>query len=183
MGLKDRLKKITISEIIPYKNNAKIHDKVQIEQLKKSIKENDYYQPIGVDKNNVIVIGHGRYYAMREMDPAQKIDVIDLSYLPEEKIAKLRIADNKIISNKWDQAKLKTEIERLYSKIEPEKIYNDLAIRADDLEEIMDSCKISDEEFNSLIDPTQDRRDSENRNKDKRFIYKCENCGHEKWAK
>lgn len=50
-----------ISKIKPYEKNAKVHPKKQIEQVANSIKEFGFNQPIVLDKNNVIIVGHGRY--------------------------------------------------------------------------------------------------------------------------
>ena len=53
-----------ISELKPYKNNPKIHTDSQIDKIAKSIElTKGLRQPIVIDKNNVIVCGHGRYLA------------------------------------------------------------------------------------------------------------------------
>lgn len=54
-----------IEEIKPYKKNAKNHPPEQINALAKSIKEFGFNQPIVIDKNNVIIVGHGRYEAAK----------------------------------------------------------------------------------------------------------------------
>ena len=60
--------KIKIDEIKPYKNNAKIHTKEQIKQIKKSIREFGMNDPIAVwGKDNIIVEGHGRLEALKEL--------------------------------------------------------------------------------------------------------------------
>ena len=51
---------LNISEIKPYKNNQKKHPKEQIEKLKKSISMYGFNTPVIVDKENVIIAGHGR---------------------------------------------------------------------------------------------------------------------------
>jgi len=52
-------------EIKPYEKNAKKHPKKQIEQVANSIKEFGMNQPIVVDKEGVIIVGHGRYEALQ----------------------------------------------------------------------------------------------------------------------
>lgn len=49
-----------LGEIQPYSKNAKKHDGRQIKNVAESIKQYGFVQPIVVDKNNVIVIGHSR---------------------------------------------------------------------------------------------------------------------------
>ena len=55
--------KIKVSELIEYKNNAKIHTKKQIRQIANSIEEFGFNDPIEIDENNMILSGHGRYEA------------------------------------------------------------------------------------------------------------------------
>ena len=54
-------------EIRPYEKNAKKHPKKQIEQVAASIKEFGMNQPIVVDKEGVIIVGHGRYAALQHL--------------------------------------------------------------------------------------------------------------------
>ena len=56
-----KLEKIIIDEIKMYENNAKEHPEWQVEQIKNSIIEFGFNDPIAIDENNVIIEGHGRY--------------------------------------------------------------------------------------------------------------------------
>ena len=91
-----------LSEIKPYKKNAKKHDETQIKNVMQSIKEFGVVQPIVVDKNNTIIIGHCRYEAMKRLgyDELQEdwVKVVDLS---EEEAEKLRLLDNKLNESEW----------------------------------------------------------------------------------
>jgi ParB-like chromosome segregation protein Spo0J len=62
-----KIEKINISEITEYENNAKLHPREQIEQIKKSINEFGNNDQIAIDENNVIIEGHGRYKALQEL--------------------------------------------------------------------------------------------------------------------
>ena len=97
-----------LSEIKPYKKNAKKHDETQIKNVMQSIKEFGVVQPIVVDKNNTIIIGHCRYEAMKRLgyDELQEdwVKVVDLS---EEEAEKLRLLDNKLNESEWDLDLLK----------------------------------------------------------------------------
>lgn len=97
-----------LSEIKPYKKNAKKHDETQIKNVMQSIKEFGVVQPIVVDRNNTIIIGHCRYEAMKRLgyDELQEdwVKVVDLS---EEETEKLRLLDNKLNESEWDLELLK----------------------------------------------------------------------------
>ena len=97
-----------LSEIKPYKKNAKKHEETQIKNVMQSIKEFGVVQPIVVDRNNTIIIGHCRYEAMKRLgyDELQEdwVKVVDLS---EEEAEKLRLLDNKLNESEWDLELLK----------------------------------------------------------------------------
>ena len=97
-----------LSEIKPYKKNAKKHDETQIKNVMQSIKEFGVVQPIVVDRNNTIIIGHCRYEAMKRLgyDELQDdwVKVVDLS---DEEAEKLRLLDNKLNESEWDLELLK----------------------------------------------------------------------------
>ena len=97
-----------LSEIKPYKKNAKKHDETQIKNVMQSIKEFGVVQPIVVDRTNTIIIGHCRYEAMKKLgyDELQEdwVKVVDLS---EEEAEKLRLLDNKLNESEWDLELLK----------------------------------------------------------------------------
>lgn len=101
-------KKIKLRDIKQYENNAKIHTYEQIEQIKKSINDYGYIFPIVVDSNNVIIAGHGRYEALKELE-YDEIDCIIVDNLSDEKVKQLRLLDNKIADNTGYDIKLLNE--------------------------------------------------------------------------
>lgn len=83
--------KIKMADIVPYENNVKLHPKEQIEQIKKSIVDFGNNDPIAVDENNVIIEGHGRYEALKELGyeeidgkPYEEIVKIAREYVEEK---------------------------------------------------------------------------------------------------
>ncbi len=54
-------------ELIPYEGNAKLHPQTQIDHIANSIKMFGWTQPIVVDERNVVVIGHGRLTAAKQL--------------------------------------------------------------------------------------------------------------------
>jgi DNA modification methylase len=99
---------MNISLIKPYEKNAKKHPAKQIKQVAASIREFGFNQPIVLDKNNVIIVGHGRFEAAKllklEDVPTLTVD------LSEEKANAYRLADNKLNESEWD---MKLAIEEL----------------------------------------------------------------------
>lgn len=89
---------INIDEIIPYENNAKLHPKEQIEQIKKSILEFGNNDPIAIDKDNVIIEGHGRLLALKELG-YEEVEVIKLGHLTEEQRKAYTLIHNKLTMN------------------------------------------------------------------------------------
>jgi len=137
MKITDKIKTIPIADIKPYSKNAKLHNNDQIELLKQSIKKYSYYAPIGVGKKNEIIFGHGRYEAIKQLGESETIEVIDLSNLSAKEIKKLRILDNKIVSNEYDDELLKAEIESIYGDMEKniDKISADLGYTEEEFNE------------------------------------------------
>ncbi len=92
------IEKINIDEVKPYENNAKLHPPEQIEQIKKSIKEFGNNDPIAIDENNIIIEGHGRYQALKELG-FKEIEVIKLIHLNEQQKKAYILAHNKLTMN------------------------------------------------------------------------------------
>lgn len=93
-----KIESISLSEIIPYENNAKLHPKEQIQQIIQSIKQFGNNDPIAIDENNVIIEGHGRYQALKELG-YEEVEVIKLTHLSEEQKKAYILAHNKLTMN------------------------------------------------------------------------------------
>ena len=94
------VKMAKIESIKPYEGNAKLHPDKQILQIAKSIDAFGFNQPIVIDKDNIIIVGHGRYQAAKILKlkeiPILKVD------LNEEQAKAYRLADNKLNESGWD---------------------------------------------------------------------------------
>ena len=62
-----QIKEINISKLKPYPNNSRVHDEQQIQQIILSIKEFGFTNPILIDENNLVIAGHGRLSAAKQM--------------------------------------------------------------------------------------------------------------------
>ncbi|WP_373773876.1 site-specific DNA-methyltransferase [Streptococcus ferus] len=105
-----KIEKISLNDITPYNQNAKKHPKYQITQIKESIKAFGNNDPIAIDENNVIIEGHGRYLALKELEVDQ-VPVIRLKHLTEDQKRAYILAHNKITLNTdFDMNLLKQEL-------------------------------------------------------------------------
>lgn len=92
-----------IKDIKPYENNAKKHPEKQLKQIARSLKRFGWRQPIVVDKNNVIIVGHGRYEAyLKYPDGIKEPRIEKADDLTNEEVNAYRIADNKLNESEWD---------------------------------------------------------------------------------
>lgn len=100
----------SIEEIKPYENNPRINDEA-VEYVANSIKEFGFRNPIILDKNNVIICGHTRLLASKELKLKQ-VPCIIADDLTDEQVKALRLADNKVAEKSmWDYSKLDEELE------------------------------------------------------------------------
>ena len=100
-----------IKDIQPYGKNAKKHPDKQVQQIADSIQTFGWAQPIVVDKDKVIIAGHGRYAAAHFLG-LQTVPVLMLN-LSEDKAKAYRLADNKLNESAWDDSILIAELKEL----------------------------------------------------------------------
>ena len=109
-----QIETVNISSLTPYEKNAKLHPRDQIEQIKKSIELYGNNDPIAVwGESNVIVEGHGRYTALRELG-YKTVDIIRLDHLTDEQRREYMLVHNQTTMNSgWDIDLLAGELEGL----------------------------------------------------------------------
>ncbi len=104
-----QIKNMQIDLLVPYEKNTKKHDDTQIANVAESIKQYGFVQPIVVDKNNVVVIGHCRLLAAKKLK-MQEVPCVLVDDLTEEQVRALRIVDNKSNESPWDMDFLAMEL-------------------------------------------------------------------------
>ena len=108
-----KIEYISLDDIKTYENNAKLHPAEQIEQIKKSIQEFGFNDPIAIDENNVIIEGHGRYIACKELG-IKEVPIIRLNNLDEEHKRAYMLVHNKLTMNSdFDIDTLNFELEEI----------------------------------------------------------------------
>lgn len=101
-----------LAELIPYEKNAKKHDATQIANVAESIRQFGFVQPIVIDKNGVIVIGHCRALAAKKLG-LEEVPCVCVDDLTLEQVNALRIVDNKSNESEWDLDLLAEELPEL----------------------------------------------------------------------
>lgn len=148
-----------IDDLIMYENNPKIHTDEQIDKIAKSIElTKGLRQPIVIDKNNVIVVGHGRVQAAMQLGyetvPCELAD--DLT---EEEIRAYRLIDNELAKGESDLDLLEQELAS----------FNDI-----DMGEFFDDEEI-ETESDDINANNQSQRKEANYSENISIIVECDN--------
>ena len=111
-----KIESADINTIKPYENNPRKLKDSAIEKVAMSLKEYGFRQPIVVDKDRIIVVGHTRYRASKKLG-FKEVPITIADNLTPEQINAYRIADNRTAEeSEWDSELLKMEIKDLESK-------------------------------------------------------------------
>jgi DNA modification methylase len=133
---------VPIEKVIPYARNPRKNE-AAVAKTAASIKEFGWRQPIVVDKDYVIIAGHTRLLAARQL--GYEWVPVHIAYdLNEAQIKAYRIADNRVAQEAdWNYELLKLEIEELTD------IDLDLSLLGFDLEEL-DAIMVNTEAIDAL---------------------------------
>ena len=103
---------VALGDLKPYANNPRLND-VAIKYVKESIAKFGFKVPLVIDTHNVIVCGHTRYEAAKQLK-MESLPCIRADDLNEEQIKAFRLADNKVAEfSEWDDFKLDLELGQL----------------------------------------------------------------------
>lgn len=134
---------MSVNDIIPYNKNPRKNEKA-VAKVAKSIKEFGFNQPIVVDKDRVIVVGHTRLKGALHLG----MDKVPVMYMPDsvsdEKVQAYRIADNKLNElAEWDNDLLLEEIMDLNNTLDDIEL---TGFDTDDIQTMLDNALMSEEE-------------------------------------
>ena len=104
---------MNIDKLVPYARNARTHSKEQILQLRASLREFGFVNPVIVDKELNIIAGHGRIIAAKE-EGMTEVPCVFVEHLTEAQKRAYIIADNRLALNAgWDAEMLSVELAEL----------------------------------------------------------------------
>jgi len=136
---------LDLASLVPYEKNAKKHSDDQVANIAALIQRLGWTNPIIVDKDLVIIAGHGRRLAALKLGMT-KVPVIVRDDLTKEEADALRLADNRIASTDYDVALEQEALQALadfnldldfaamgYTERELDFMTNDLGAMDDDI--------------------------------------------------
>lgn len=99
-----------VSDLRPYERNARKHSKRQMTALVAGIRRFGFNVPVGVWQDGMLLAGHGRWEAAKEIG-LETIPGVDLSHMSLEEARAYCLADNRIADMaRWDDDILKAEL-------------------------------------------------------------------------
>ena len=147
MQTTERFEKVDIDRLIPYARNARTHSKEQILQLRSSLREFGFVNPIIVDKDLNIIAGHGRVLAAKA-EGLSEVPCVFAEHLTDAQKRAYILADNRLALNAgWDEELLALEFGEL------KDLGFDLELTGFGLDEIeklfaADGKDVQDDDFN-----------------------------------
>jgi len=107
------IQQLPIDAIKPFADNPRVHPESAIDKVAGSIKTFGWQQPIVVDKDNVIIAGHTRFKAARQLGLTE-VPVLIAAHLSPAQAAAYRLADNRSSEEtSWDQDLLRQALSDL----------------------------------------------------------------------
>lgn len=108
--------RVRVEEIQPYENNPRNIGAKSMEAVRLSIENYGYVQPIVVDKDLVIIAGHTRHQALRELG-VEEVEVYVMD-MPEQQANAYRLVDNRSGElSLWDNSSLTMELRELEDSV------------------------------------------------------------------
>lgn len=108
-----KIEQFRIENIIPFEKNNRKHSDLQIDRIAKSITEFGFNQPIVIDDDNIVLVGHGRLQAAKKLG-LETVPVLQVTGLKSDQKKAYRILDNKLQNDsEWDFANLESELATL----------------------------------------------------------------------
>ena len=113
MGKIADVQEVTLSKLIPYVNNAKIHSDDQVTKLASSIREFGFLNPVLIDKDFNIIAGHGRVMAAKKLE-MDTIPAVFIEGLTDAQRKAYILADNRLSElSEWDTDLIAQELQAL----------------------------------------------------------------------
>lgn len=102
MARTTELVEVSVSKLVPYAKNAKIHGEEQVAKIAASINEFGFVSPCLIDKENNIIAGHGRVLAAKSLGMSS-VPCVYVEGLTDEQRRAYILADNRLTElGEWD---------------------------------------------------------------------------------
>lgn len=109
-----RIELLAADTLTPNPKNPRTHTDRQVGQIAESLRRFGFLVPIVVDHSGLIVAGHGRWLAARQIGHAD-VPVIRASFLTEADRRAFALAENRLAElSGWDEDLLQAELEFLF---------------------------------------------------------------------
>ena len=159
MGKIADVQEVTLTKLVPYANNAKIHNDSHVERIAESIKAFGFVSPVLIDQDYNILAGHGRVLAAQKLEMTS-IPCVFIEGLTETQKKAYILADNKLGEiAEWNMDILNEELQKLN-----EAGFN-ISLTGFDLDNEIQ------QELNGGVEISIDSLN------DERFRYECPECG------
>lgn len=140
-----KIEYLSLDDLTPYQNNARKHEKADLQTIEKSIEQFGMCDPIGIwSDKNIIVEGHGRLLALQELGYTEA-PCIRLDHLTDEQRKAYALAHNKTAEmSEWDFDKLEMELANLQEEgfamddfgFDIDGLENDIEVEEDEVPEV-----------------------------------------------
>ena len=170
-----KITQVTTKKLAPYERNARTHSKEQIEQLRKSIREFGFINPILIDSKNVIIAGHARCEAAK-LEGLESLPCIYVEHLSEAQKRAYIIADNKLAMNAgWDFGLLASEL----LDVQGCGLLDTIGFANKDIEHLLGGQEEATENEGEDDGPAPESSAREINTETFKFEHKCPRCGFE----
>jgi DNA modification methylase len=107
------IRDLPINQLKVNPDNARTHSKHQVRQIAASIKEFGFTNPVLIDKNNMVVAGHGRVAAAQLLGRSH-VPTLRLENLSDDQMRAYVLADNRLAEKAgWNKSILAIELQHL----------------------------------------------------------------------
>lgn len=108
-----RIESRAIASLALRRNNPRTHSEKQIRQIAASIEAFGFINPVLIDGSDVVIAGHGRVRAARQLG-MDMVPTVRIEFLSDEQVRAYVIADNKLAECAgWDRDLLAIELQGL----------------------------------------------------------------------
>lgn len=113
MQITDKFEIVPVADITPDARNARKHSDEQIKELRRSLREFGFVNPLLIDKDKKIIAGHGRLVAA-VAEGMTVVPCVYVEHLTEAQRRAYMLADNRLAEHAtWDSALLTEELKFL----------------------------------------------------------------------